>query len=252
MTNATRIKPQHLKKPATNSAPTTRYPAQGVLNTPPEGFLEYVSVVYGLKGIGKTTLCASMSPNTLVLMLEPRRRNLAIRMHQMNVLTVPELEAGGLDCWKEFKAICDEANSDPSVDTLVIDTIDQLYDCCLYSVCAAEGVEHPGNLNDYGAMWGAVKSEFNSTLQALLRTDMGVIFTSHSKELDIEINTGNSERTYGPSCSGAAEKFLKQAADFAFFYGMHGTHRAIHFRYDSSIWTACGVDNHFMHDGRPI
>jgi hypothetical protein len=83
-------------------------------------------------------------------------------------------------------------------------------------------------------------------------SELGLWFVSHAKEGSIEINTGEQQATYGPSCSGAAETYMKQTTDFALFYGRHGEHRAIHVRWDSSIWTACGTSKHFLKNGRPI
>ncbi len=224
------------------------------LNEPPKSFLEYCTVIYGTKGIGKTTLCSSLSEKALVLMLEPRRRNLNIRMKQLRPVSVSQIENGELDCWQYFKDLVELCQQDDSVDLIVIDTIDKLYEACLNSVCAREGIEHPGGLNDFGAAWSAVKMEFTTFLDSILyESSLGVIFTSHAKETDIEINTEKATRYYGPSCSGAAEAYLKAAADFAFFYGRHGEDRALHFRWNQSIWTACGVADRFLApDGRKL
>ena len=87
-------------KPKSRSTPTkteSRLPGPDELNLPPENFLDYCSVIYGLKGIGKTSLIASISPNSVVFMFEPRRRNLKIRMVQLDMKSVPQIEAGEVD-----------------------------------------------------------------------------------------------------------------------------------------------------------
>ncbi len=249
-------KVQQKKKKRVVKDPEDRLELPGIadINEPPESFLEYCTIIYGSKGIGKTTLCASLSEKAMVFMLEPKRKNLKIRMKQLRPVSVAQIEAGEPDCWEDFKAMCEMCKEDPSIDLIVIDTIDKLYEACLNSVCAREGIEHPGGLNDFGAAWSAIKSEFSTTLDRIkYDSDLGLVFISHAKESNVEVNTETTALYYAPSCSGAANDYIRAAVDFAFFYGKHGDHRALHFRWNSSIWTACGVADRFLSpDGRKI
>lgn len=248
---ARRVKRTEKSAPKTKS--NSEIPAIDDLNEPPDNFLSYRTVIYGMKGIGKTTLCASLSPRTLTMMFEPRRRNLKIRMVQFNIRSVEQLENGEVDPWKEFIRLSEQAIEDDSVDCINVDTIDLAYTACLNSVCHDEGVEHPGGLNDYGATWNAVGSEFRSKLDAIAESGIGMIFTSHANIAKKEINTGETVETFGPSAPSQAYSYLQQACDFAFFYGKHNDKKALHFRWDSSIWTACGTEDRFLSaDGRKI
>jgi hypothetical protein len=242
----TKPKTRTKSKPSVASS-SSRLPGIDELNLPPENFLDYCSVIYGLKGVGKTSLIANMSPNSLVFMFEPRRRNLKIRMVQLDMKSVPQIEAGEEDPWKLFKELVEEAKQDPTISHIGIDTVDRCYKACMNSVCSEMGIIHPGGLNDFGNAWNAVKEEFRSYFDTLLASEeLGVTFVSHCTEMPLEINTGETVVTYGPSCDNFAKEYLKQACDFAFFYGKHYSRRALHVRWTPDIWTACGVDDVFL------
>jgi hypothetical protein len=81
-------------KPKVQESSRSRIPSVTDLNVPSDNFLDYCTLIYGTKGIGKTTLCASLSPKTLVLMLEPKRMNLEIRARFFRPVSVPEIESG--------------------------------------------------------------------------------------------------------------------------------------------------------------
>jgi hypothetical protein len=229
-----------------------RIPKPDQLNVPPDNFLEYTTLVYGTKGIGKTTL-ASTFPDSVVIMTEPLRKNLAIRQVSLHVNTVPQIMEKAEDSWEVFKEIILEAHEDPTVSLLAIDTIDRMYEACLNHHCVQAKVLHPGGLNDYGQLWSLIKDDFETTLNTIRIMGMGLLLLSHAKETEIELVTGGKTTMYGPSCSAAATRYIKGACDYAFFLGYHGKKRALHLRGDENIWTACGPANRFVSpQGNPI
>jgi hypothetical protein len=229
-----------------------RIPRPDQLNVPPANFLEYTTLIYGTKGIGKTSL-ASTFPDCVVIMTEPLRKNLEIRQLSLHVNTVPQLMDKAEDAWEVFKEVIAEASEDPTVQCLAIDTVDRLYEACLNHHCLQAKVLHPGGLNDYGQLWSLIKDDFEVTLNGIRMLGMGLLLISHAKETEIELVTGGKATMYGPSCSAAATRYIKGACDYAFFLGYHGKQRCLHLRGDENIWTACGPANRFVSpQGRPV
>ena len=241
------------RKVATKSTSGSLLPGVDDLNIPPDVLQEYTTCLYGTKGIGKTTLASSF-PGYVVVMTEPLRKNLKIRMKELKCNDYDSInEKGAVDSWPIFKNIIEEAIERDDVRGLAVDTVDRLYDCCLTHHCVIENVRHPGGLNDYGALWSIIKDDFESTLNSIRENNLGLLLLSHAKEDEIELNTGGKMKMYAPSCSNAATKYLKAACDYAFFYGYHGRQRAVHLRGFEHIWTSCGVRDRFISkSGEPL
>jgi hypothetical protein len=217
-----------------------KLPGPDELNEPPKSILEYCICLFGEKGIGKTSLAAQF-PDAVVGMLEPRRRNLRIRMVSLD------------QDWaytKEFIQACIE---DDSVKTVVIDTIDRAYAQCLASACEERGIKDPGQMNDYGATWRAIKDEFEATMNSVLYAEKGLIFISHAQHKDMEMRTGETRALLVPTCSPAAFNYVKAVCDYAFYFGYHGSQRALYLRGHEDLWTGCGSSDHFCDpEGNPV
>lgn len=215
-------------------------PGPDELNEPPENILEYSLVIFGEKGIGKTSLAAQF-PDAVVGMLEPRRRNLRIRMVSLD------------EGWPQTEAFVHACIADDSVKTIVIDTIDRAYAQCLASICFAKGIKDPSQMNDYGATWREIKDEFEGLFNKVLYANKGLIFLSHAHYREMELRTGNTKEILVPTCPPAAFNYLKAVTDYAFYYGYHGTQRAMYLRGHEDLWTGCGTREHFCDpDGNPV
>ena len=241
---------QRRSKPTAVDSEEVFIPGVDDLNVPPEKLLEYTICLYGTKGIGKTTITSSI-PNSLVIMTEPLRKNLPIRQISLAVNDPDKIkEANGsikVDAWAMFKKIIEKVMDDDSVQVLSIDTIDRMYDACLNHWCHIKKVRHPGGLNDFGALWGIIKDDFEDTLNSIRVANKGLILVSHTKESEIEVISGKNLKQHAPSCSGAALRYIKAACDYAFFYGYDSDGvRCVHTRGHDDIWTACGPRDHFI------
>ena len=246
-------------KQAKQKSKASPIPSTTDLNIPPDTLLEYAICLYGTKGIGKSTLSSSI-PGSVTIMTEPLRKNLNIRMIPLHIHTSEEImdgkeytfEIGGnsftyVDAWKFFEEeLVDALIEDDSVSCINIDTVDRMYEACLSSVCTENGVMHPGGLNDFGNMWGRVKSRFEAVLNKIKIGGKGIVFISHAKEDDVELDTGGKSKMYAPTCSGQALNYIKAVADYVFFYGYHGKRRHLHFRGFDNIWTSCGPPDRFI------
>ena len=235
------------KTPATTSE-SSFFPREA--NVPSSDFLNYFSLFYGTKGIGKTTVCSQLDEDSIVFMLEPARRNLKIRMVEFRPRSTREVaEDNHEDCWKRIVEMLDKASDDDSVKHVTLDTIDIAYATSMTSTCVREGIEHPGGLNDYGAAWNAVKTDFESVLNNIkYEGKLALTFTSHATEKDIELSTGKTKKNFAPTASGSLMKYIKEICDYAFFYGYHEKQRALHVRMGPEVWTACGNNDTFCCD----
>ena len=217
-----------------------KLPGPNDLNEPPEKLLSYCMLIFGEKGIGKTSLCASF-PNSVVGMLEPRRRNLRIRMEDLSP---------GWERVLEFTYAAVEADD---VDTICYDTADRLYDSAMAYVCGAKGVDHPNKMNDYGATWKEVKDTFEGLLGIVQNSGKGLVLTSHAKWKEAELRNGEKLQILCPTLSDAPWTIIKAVADFAFYYGYHGNRRALYLRGHEDLWCACGTKEHFCDpNGKPV
>jgi len=232
-----------------------RIPGPNEYNEPPEHFTNYCTIIFGEKGVGKTSLCAQF-PGSLVLMTEPRRRNLRIRQAVVPPMSMDQLmreykeaEKKGIDYqtpWMKMHDMIQLAVKDDSVKTIVIDTIDRAYEHCLMHQCVIRDIKDPSALNDYGATWRSIKDDLEEMLRFVLNTDKGLIMVSHADLRQVEARSGETYEILCPTCTPSCFKVLKAFCDYAFYYGYHSKQRALFLRGNELIWSSCGVDDHFL------
>lgn len=223
-------------------------------NEPPQNFLEYCTVLFGAKGVGKTSLAAQF-PGSIVLQLEPRRRNLRIRQYEVRPKSISEVRKSGYQYspWIEIKEFIEEVLEDNSVKHITIDTADRFYDAAFIHHCAEKRVDNPSKCNDYGQTWDAIRWDVEDTLNKILYSSKGCLITSHAKLRENEEDIEGSE-FYAPTCKPAMWTILKAAADYAFFYGYLDSQRVIRLRgNEERYWLACGPEDYFMDKkGNPL
>jgi hypothetical protein len=209
------------------------------LNIPSDDFFEYFCLIYGTSGIGKTSLCSS-APGNLTCAFEPKRKNLSIRMLEFRSRTVPEMEQGASNPWKDFLQILEDAENDPTVTSITIDNIVRCYLCCENDFLLSENREFIPK-DDFGYCRGQVNRAFGQVFNNLKSDSrLGCIFNCHSKETEVEFNSGTTDISYGPDVPAAVLTYMKTIMDFAFFYGWYNDKRAVHVRWPT-IWTKCGT-----------
>ena len=223
-------------------------------NIPPSDLSESVIMIYGRKGIGKTSL-AAMFEKSLTFMFERGRRNLEI-------MQVPQKKEARLD-WKRFIDYV-ELFLDSDFETGVIDTIDRAYITCYQYVCNEYGIKTPENYASPYTVWDSIGGEFDSVLSLIQESDKGLILLSHEKARPLitkiaglrredEENTFRYERLE-PSCKPAAFRFIQEICDFVLYYGFAEEYRCITVRSPNDVaWTSCGMSDRFLDpDGNPI
>lgn len=222
------------------------------VNEPPVNLFDYTTLVYGEKGIGKTSLLAQF-PDCLVFMFEPRRRNLRIRQvwyaGQGLPDEDPEADKAPLD-WLTFEAyvqsFLSQEQAASGVKTIAIDSLDRAYQRCLEQVCAEAGFTHPNDANDYGKTWQKIKERFEGTLTSLAHAGYGVTLTSHGKRQRVEPPMGDAFDQQGITASGSAKDVADVLCDFVIYYGYHGNSRTFTVRGNQAVYASCGVTDRFL------
>ena len=204
-------------------------PSRNDLSVPPEDFLEYTTLIYGKKGIGKTT-ATSTFPDYLNCCFEPGRKNIEIRKIDFDLKTAQELmecsQSGDYDSpeeydpWLKLMEVGRLSIDDDTVAGLAIDTVDMAYSACQESVCARAGVESCFAKVQGQNLWDTLRMEFTGFFHLLRSKGVGTLFISHAKEREAELMEGVEGVTMvGPSCPPACAKIMKQICDYWFFYG---------------------------------
>jgi hypothetical protein len=161
------------------------------------------ALVYGAPKVGKSTLAASLDDKALFLATEPGLGGLEVYQQPIR-------------SWQEFReAGADLAKGEHEFKLVVIDTVDELHKLCTDHVLEQLGVSYPGDL-EYGKGWAAVSDEFRLRVAKLASLGLGVVFVSHSKEVEIKQTVGTITRIV-PTLSGKARDFITGFADFILY-----------------------------------
>lgn len=133
-------------------------------------------LLYGKPGVGKTTFSAAFE-NALYLDLESGALN-------------QEINRVKADTWGEFVELVDALVVDTSTyNTLVIDTVTDLFELCRDHVLKENGWEAESD-GPYGKGWAMVRSEFKQAVNKLFKLSaqekLGVVFVAHEQVEEIE------------------------------------------------------------------
>jgi len=191
---------------------------------------EFVTLLYGPPKVGKTTF-ASQFPDAVFLATEAGQ----------NALSVARVD---IDSWDKFIEACGElAQGKHHFKTVVIDTVDNLWQLCRQHFLAKYNVEHEtDNKLGYGKGSSLILSEFQRALTKLSMLNLGLLMISHADRENIEIKTATTEENYQrwvPAVAAKARISLMGMADFLLFADFTGP-RAEPMIYTkaSKYWTA--------------
>lgn len=262
---APKPKIKKINSPAPAKGSTTqllRIPSVDEVNEPPTEFTEYMTLLYGGKGMGKTSGSSSF-PDYLNCSFEPRRRNIRIRQTFFEVKKSqdlmdyrdehPDEDPLNYDAWRQFVEIGRQAVEDPTVSGIAVDTVDLAYSACQESICFDRGNPNLSAKCDGINGWDDLRMTFTGFFTYLASHGLGILFISHAKEREQEFMDGAEGITLvGPSCTPACEKIMKQLCDFWFYYTYHESRRCLIIRDpEMNINVACG--NGFMDaNGEPL
>lgn len=133
-------------------------------------------LLYGKPKIGKTHICAGF-PDTLFLATEKG----------YGAQTIYKVD---IEKWEDFEeAIKLILKGTHKFKFIIIDTLDELLKLCEQYVCKKLDVDHISDAT-HGKGYDKFRTFFDAAINPLFMSKYGLIFTSHTKEM--EIRDGNS------------------------------------------------------------
>jgi GTPase SAR1 family protein len=226
------------------------------LNEVSPSFFSYNVCIFGEKGVGKTSL-ASQFPQSLVFQFERGRRNLPIRQ-------IPRrLSDGTLEpplSWDEIDKPCTPflplllmAIEEPTIQTIVVDTVDRMYEACFDYCCWEEGVKHPSAADEGHQVWNKIKQQFEGALGMVQDAGKQLVLISHAREKEIISRLGAEYTIVCATCTPTAWKTIQTICDFVFYYGFYGSRRALKVQGEDQIVCSNQVPGHFCSpEGEPL
>ena len=173
---------------------------------PLSNLLDYKGFLYGTPKIGKTTFFSKAN----AIYADTEKGTSALEVYAVQV-----------DTWKTFLDFCAALTISKEWDTVVLDTVDNLYQLCMEHVCAAQKIKHPADL-EYGKGWALVTNEFKRVLTKLAQGPRGLWFVSHAQDVTIKTRTAEINKAV-PTITGKAREFLLGFADIILYAEMMET-----------------------------
>ena len=199
---------------------------------PSSNFHDYVKVLYGDIGVGKTTL-ALQQENSYALMFD---QNDSFECFQDLV-----------GSWEDMIDLVEQlVAGNHNYSNVIIDGLHIAYEMALDHACKVFDFEHPGNQNDYGASWNKVKKTFISPIRQLLNSSYGLTFICHSVEKDIETKSGRKFIIMQPNLPSQAIDCIIKPYPNVFYYTMEGHKRFLQIEGDDYITAKNRMEGHFL------
>lgn len=172
--------------------------------SPTSRFGDLLTLIYGAPKVGKSTFCSELD--------KPLFLDTENGLQSLSVYRI------GIDSWETFISVYKELKAQKGklpFNTLVIDTIDNLWQMCSDFICKKNGLMHESDL-DYGKGYSIVKKEFNLALAAYRGLGMGVIYTSHADSKEIKTKVGSYSR-FEPTMPKTCASVVLPTLDFILY-----------------------------------
>lgn len=182
-------------------------------SVPAQNLSDYHMLIFGEAGTGKTSFGAQF-PKGLFAATEMGTK--ALSVFQVNI--EEKARKQGKMPWLVFRDLVDEfVKGEHDFETFIIDTEDVLYEWCLdYITHILNG--HPGELNDFGASWKKLKSEFKEPHEMIKNAGYGLVSVSHAQYKEIEDIEGKKRDKLMPTVGGSSAKYLIDDSDIIILY----------------------------------
>lgn len=206
------------------------------------GFGDLTWLLYGAKGIGKTSLSARF-PGALVAPFEPGTK----------FLDIPRLPV--VTAWEQFLRVVTQLEErGHKYQTIVVDPGNKAYDVAMDYVCRQEGITHPSDRSkDFGKTWKMVSSAFQDAHTRLGAAGLSMCILAHEKTLELETASGKVFSRVVPVMSGATEEYYAGIVDMIGYYHYYQRSRWLQIRGDDYVMAKCRPEQHFLTpSGEPV
>jgi hypothetical protein len=247
------------KKSSSTSADSRTVRLPSVPNKPPDKLTDYSFLIYGEKGVGKSSLAAQFPDVEAHFMFEMGRRNLRIKQIPDHRRKEDPLT------WTRFQQYVSLLLSEKAPGRVVIDTLDLCAKSCQDHWAQKLGVPSLNGLKDFGRSWDLMKGDWQNTFSQLIWKGWRLTFLSHARNRPKNVKALNREETRHlpdseaelwmpnetqPTATGWATDWSKIPTDFAGYFGYLGHERVLFLRGFETFYTACNTDEHFLQKSR--
>lgn len=216
-------------------------------SSPPEKLIEYIIMVYGNSGCGKTSLMAEF-PGYVIAQFESRRKGLSVRKVDCSYISIDDYPNTDYRPFEKFYNFVVKAKDDPSVKGIAIDTFSLLFQSAEDYVCDNQNISHPNDANDYGKTWKKVQTVVRNLLNLYLESGKGLAFIDHSTQIDVEVNNETfwvTQPDLRDSSTGPLP-IIKQMTDAVIYYEIESDgSRSMRLQPTKNIYCKSGIDGHF-------
>lgn len=241
-----------MKKPNAKKTSNQFLPSEPI--EPSDDFADYVKVIYGPKGVGKSTLVSTF-PDTLVNMTEYGRSGLRIRQWPDWRTELANDRHWQLTYELEEEFVNEVADNGRGMfNQLALDTVDQLWTICANKVLTDMEITDLSQAGGFGAGWAMAKEHLYKLLRHIRTSGLGLVLVSHvtSKERESFIDDETTETTV-PTMDKRAWAWVQEQADMVFLYDTVGEDRVMVIRGKDKIRASCNPDGHFLDpEGEPV
>jgi hypothetical protein len=165
---------------------------------------KFTILLYGEPKIGKSEACARIE-NALFIQTEAGLKNLEV------------YTTGLLTTWEDFKKVGLElVTKEHSYETVIIDTIDGLYQLCAKYICKQNGWKHESE-PDFGKAYALIKLELMRTLHVLSSQPFGLVLVGHAKTKELKTKVGKAYDKVTLNFSNTIEEAITSFVDIALY-----------------------------------
>ena len=178
-------------------------------SVPKQSLQEYMKLVYGFPGAGKTPFICQ-EEKTVIALFEDGTS--AMSAYTVNLRQ--KARQTGKMVWEVFLDLVQELiETDHPFKSLAVDTIDRGAEYCMDYYCKKFGVEHPSD-EAYGKGWRDYANELKRPFKELQMSDLGLTVVSHSKFKEVENAQGKKKDKIVPALQGSASTWFVDESDF--------------------------------------
>lgn len=207
-------------------------------STPIKSLTQATTLIFGEPKIGKTSLAARF-PGAFFCMFEPGGKGLSIYQRPCPL-------------WRHFVRYVDLVLESDQFHTVIMDTVDKAYDRVLEATCQQKGVDWPSE-GQYGDVWKAIKTEFDSQINRLIAANKGVILISHATVRTFQARSGGTYDKVVPTMGASCSAVARAIADVMGFYGFYGSKRYLTIQGSDEVEAGNRLESHFLTTkGEPV